>query len=178
MTIIHLKIRIPENREVKIELPEDFPVGEAEVTIEVSAQESELPWEERPWTQEELETLLTFEGKTLGEILDSGLIGIGAEGMKHITDSKDGELKVDLPENVVDGEVEVKVIIASEETPAPAIDDQPLTDEEIDALMQPNPKTGAEIVKNPAVGSWAHKGITDSVEFIKELRRKRRKKFE
>jgi hypothetical protein len=88
---------------------------------------------------------------------------------------KGGELKVDLPENVLDGEVEVKVIVANKEA---TIDDQPLTDEEIDALMRPNPKTGAEIVKNPAIGSWAHKDITDSVEFIKELRRKRREKFE
>lgn len=89
---------------------------------------------------------------------------------------KDGKLKVDLPENVVDGEVEVKVVVASEDIPA--IDDQPFTDEEIDALMRPSPKTGAEIVALGHTGGWEHKGIEDSVEFIKELRRKRREKFE
>jgi len=92
---------------------------------------------------------------------------------------KDGELKIDLPENVADGEIEVKVPLVTEQpaTSEPADEDErPLTDEEIEELMRPEPKTGAEIAKNPAIGSWAHKGITDSVEWVLEQRRKRRER--
>ena len=85
---------------------------------------------------------------------------------------RDGKIEVDLPENVVDGEVSLEVPITAN---APdSTDHQPLTDEEIDALMHPNPKTGAEIAKS-SIGSWEHKGITDSVEWIAEQRRQRRK---
>ncbi len=87
---------------------------------------------------------------------------------------KDGELHVELPNNVIDGEIEVKIPVVDDlddSTYAP-----PLTDEEIDALMKPNPKTGAEIAKNPAIGSWANKGITNSVEWVAEQRHKRRDK--
>jgi hypothetical protein len=72
---------------------------------------------------------------------------------------KNGELKVDLPENVRDGEVDV-----------------PLTDEEIEALMRPNPKTGAEIIAAGHTGGWEHKSISDSVEWLQNRRRQRREK--
>lgn len=85
MTTLHLKILIPENRELKIELPEDFPLGEAQVTIEVPAVE--VPWDERPWTEEEIKEFLSFTPSTLGEILDAGLVGAGAEDMEYIRDS-------------------------------------------------------------------------------------------
>jgi hypothetical protein len=91
---------------------------------------------------------------------------------------KDGKLNVDLPDNVADGEVEVTLPIAEEASDAHSVagDVKPLTDEEIAALMKPNPKTGAEIANNPAIGAWANYGITDSVEWIEEQRRKRREK--
>jgi hypothetical protein len=96
MVTLHVKVDVTENREVTIKLPDDFPVGEARITI---AAESES--------------------------------------------------------------------------------DAPLTDEEIQEFLRRKPgKTGAEIAQNPAIGSWAHKGITDSVEWVKELRRKRREKLE
>ncbi len=89
---------------------------------------------------------------------------------------KDGELKVDLPDDVPDGEVEVVLRVTNESPVDDKLDEAPLTDEEIVALMRPNPKTGAEIARNPAIGAWADYGITDSVEWIKEQRRKRREK--
>ncbi len=85
---------------------------------------------------------------------------------------ENGELKVDLPENVADGEVEVK--IAVEDISANV--DEPLTDEQIDALMRPSPKTGAEIIAAGHTGGWEHKGITDSVEWLQNRRRQRREK--
>lgn len=78
MATIRLKIYVPETREVEIKLPEDFPVGETEVVIEVPGKD-ETPWEESPWTKEELDEMLNFKGQTLGEILDSGLVGSGAD---------------------------------------------------------------------------------------------------
>ena len=34
------------------------------------------------------------------------------------------------------------------------------------------PKTGKEIVEQGLIGGWEHKGITDSVEWVEEQRRK------
>jgi hypothetical protein len=87
---------------------------------------------------------------------------------------KDGKITVDLPENVVDGEVIIEIPVETDK-PLPQ-NDQPLTDEEIDALMKPNPKTGAEIIALGHTGGWEHKGITDSVEWVLEQRRKHREK--
>ncbi|MBI5668319.1 MAG: hypothetical protein HZC41_09955 [Chloroflexi bacterium] len=53
---------------------------------------------------------------------------------------RDGKLNVELPDNVVDGEVEVKI-------PIPAEEDKPLTEAEIRELMTPNPKTIGEILE-------------------------------
>ncbi|MBZ0242621.1 MAG: hypothetical protein K8F24_05355, partial [Bacteroidales bacterium] len=68
----------------------------------------------------------------------------------------------------------VMVTIEAVEAVVAPNDEQPLSDAEIEELMQPNPKTGAEIAKNPAIGSWADMGIIDSVEWLVEQRRKRR----
>ncbi len=90
---------------------------------------------------------------------------------------KDGELMLDLPENVQDGEVEVRVIVEAELDASPVPDDRPLTNAEIDEFLRRKPgKTGAEIVAAGLLGGWEHKGITDSVEWVKEQRRKRREK--
>ena len=79
MAAIKLKVTIPESREVKIELPDTFPIGEAEITVEAARTEEEIPWEDRPWTQEELDEALHFTPSTMGEILESGLVGSGAD---------------------------------------------------------------------------------------------------
>ena len=84
-----------------------------------------------------------------------------------------GKLKVDLPEGLTPGEVDVTITVP---TPDELSDeDQPLTDEEIVELMRPNPKTGAEIVARlEREGGWEDKGIADGAEWVKEQRRKRR----
>jgi hypothetical protein len=87
----------------------------------------------------------------------------------------DGQLHIALPDNVTDGEVEVLVPITADTT-AVSADERPLTDDEIEALMQPNPKSGAEIIALGHTGGWEHKGIEDSVAWVKEQRRKRREK--
>lgn len=54
---------------------------------------------------------------------------------------RDGKLKVDLPDKVADGEVQVKI-------PVPGEQDEPLTEAEISALMKPNPKPIGEILED------------------------------
>jgi hypothetical protein len=88
---------------------------------------------------------------------------------------KDGQVQIDLPENVTDGEIEVRVPVETEPNTSPQ-EVLTLTDEELDALMKPNPKTGAEIIALGHTGGWKDKGITDSVEWVLEQRRKRREK--
>lgn len=65
---------ITESGELKVTLPKDHPVGSVKVTIEPAA-EGESPWEERPWTEEELQKFLDFKSLPLGEILASGVVG-------------------------------------------------------------------------------------------------------
>jgi hypothetical protein len=57
MVTLQIKVDVTEDREVKIKLPDDFPVGEAEVTIAVESPGS----------------------VTLGDILASGLVGSGSD---------------------------------------------------------------------------------------------------
>jgi hypothetical protein len=82
---------------------------------------------------------------------------------------RNGKLDVELPENVEDGEVEIKI-------PVPELDEEPLTDAEIEDMLRPEPKSGAEIVELGHTGGWEHKGIKDGVEWIEDQRRKRREK--
>lgn len=61
----------------------------------------------------------------------------------------------------------------------PDADDEPLwTETELEAMLKTEPLTGAEIVEGGFVGGWEHRGIHDSVEFLEQLRRKRREKFQ
>jgi hypothetical protein len=60
MTTIHLTGRITEKGELEVKLPEGLPPVEVEITVEIPGQPEELPWEERPWTEEELEELIRF----------------------------------------------------------------------------------------------------------------------
>jgi hypothetical protein len=88
---------------------------------------------------------------------------------------RDGKIEADLPDDVIEGEIELKVPV---ERDVISDDDAiPLwTDEELAELIKPNPKTGAEIVALGHTGGWEHKGIEDSVEWLAELRRQRREK--
>jgi hypothetical protein len=87
---------------------------------------------------------------------------------------KNGELKIDLPKNVIDGEIEVKLAVVQDEIPW---EDRPWTDEELEELLRPeSPMTGAEIVAAGLTGGWEHLGIEDSVEWLNEQKRKRNQK--
>jgi hypothetical protein len=70
MVTIHLTGRITETGELEIKLPEGLPAGEVQVTVELPAEvkPDELPWEERPWTEEEIQEMMHFEPKTAAEI--------------------------------------------------------------------------------------------------------------
>jgi hypothetical protein len=68
------------NGKLEVELPPDAREGQVEVQI------SALSTDEA-WTADELHTLLESEPSTLGEILDAGLVGIGAEAMTGQPDS-------------------------------------------------------------------------------------------
>ena len=65
--------------------------------------------------------------------------------------------------------------VGSTETSITNIDaeNQPITLEELEEFLRVKPMTGAEIVKAGFVGGWEHKGITDSVAWVEEQRRKR-----
>lgn len=89
----------------------------------------------------------------------------------HITET--GELRIDdLPAGLPPGQVQVTIEVpAHEEIPW---EERPWTDEEIAAMNQIEPKTGVEIVAAGHTGGWEDYGITDSVEWVEEQRRKRR----
>ncbi|MBZ0281049.1 MAG: hypothetical protein K8L97_09925 [Anaerolineae bacterium] len=87
-----------------------------------------------------------------------------------------GDIEVEIPKDFPAGEV--MLTIEAVEAVVVPIDEPPLTDAEIEELMRPKPKTGAEIVALGHTGGWEHKGITDSVEWIDEQRRKRREQRE
>lgn len=75
--------------------------------------------------------------------------------------TEDGKIEVDLLEGWQAGEIRVEVQI------------EPVyTEEELDELIQFNPKPANEI----QTGGWEDAGIEDSVEFVENLRRKRREK--
>src|SRR5689334_18354822 len=72
MTIIELSGRINESGELEVKLPPGLPAGEVHVSIELpanAADSGDVPWEQRPWTQEEIRELLKFgQAKTGAEI--------------------------------------------------------------------------------------------------------------
>lgn len=82
----------------------------------------------------------------------------------YITES--GELRIALPEGLPPGEVQVTIEVPVSEVPT-------WTDDEIREMTRIEPKTGAEIVAAGHVGGWENYGITDSVEWVEEQRRKR-----
>jgi hypothetical protein len=78
----------------------------------------------------------------------------------------DGKLQVDLPPDVPPGEVEVIINM-----PEPARANPPLwTDEEIQQVMQVDPKTGSEIARMLDEMEPGFEHITDSAAWIEEQR--------
>jgi len=78
----------------------------------------------------------------------------------------DGLLQFEPPRNLPPGEVEITLQIPE--------GNESFTDEEIKDLLTFTPTSGADVVAAGLVGGWEHKGITDSVAFVEELRRKQR----
>jgi hypothetical protein len=50
------------------------------------------------------------------------------------------------------------------------------TQEELERAVRIEPMSGSEMVKAGLTGGWEHLGITDSVEWVEEQRRKRRER--
>jgi len=78
-----------------------------------------------------------------------------------------GELKLELPSGLPAGEVWITIEIPEE----PA-----WTEDELKRALQITPMTGAEIVAAGLTGGWEDMGITDSVAWVAEQRRKRRER--
>ena len=79
---------------------------------------------------------------------------------------ENGELKVELPDNVVDGEVEVTIPISDEdELPW---EERAWTEAELTDMLNFEGKSLGDI----ETGGWENLGITDSLEFVEDVRRK------
>jgi hypothetical protein len=96
-----------------------------------------------------------------------------------------GKLEVDLPETGLKVGDELKVIVEIPEKVDEEIpwEERPWTKEELRELMTPDPKTGAEIVAMIKSGEldtseWVAMNITDSVEWIEQMREQERKNRE
>ena len=86
---------------------------------------------------------------------------------------RDGKIEAELPDNAVEGEIELRIVVETESSDIQA-PDPGWSDEELGRVVDPQPKSGAEIVASGHTGGWEHKGIEDSVEWIKAQRARRR----
>lgn len=81
MVMIQLTGKITENGKLEVELPEGLPPGDVQITLQTAAPaEEEIPWEDRPWTDEEITEMMRVTPKTGAEIvaeIKGGLIGDG-----------------------------------------------------------------------------------------------------
>lgn len=91
----------------------------------------------------------------------------------HLTGqvTEDGELVFETPKNLPPGTAKITI-----ELPAEAADNEDFTEEEIRELRAIKPKSGREIVESGLTGGWEHKGITDSVAWVEEQRRKQKER--
>jgi hypothetical protein len=88
----------------------------------------------------------------------------------RVTD--EGELVFDAPKNLPPGEAKITIEVPANAAPL----EQDFTDEEIKEMLTFTPKSGKEIVEQGLVGGWEDMGITDSVAWVEEQRRKRRER--
>ncbi len=72
MATIELWGRINEAGKLEVDLPDGLPPTEVRVRIDVPADKlQEIPWEQRPWTEEELREAITFHpAKSGAEIIE------------------------------------------------------------------------------------------------------------
>ncbi|MBL8165539.1 MAG: hypothetical protein JNJ61_26385 [Anaerolineae bacterium] len=78
----------------------------------------------------------------------------------------DGQLRFDVPDDLPLGDVDITL-----EFPSP---EEQFTEAEVKDMLTFIPTSGAEIIADGLVGGWEDLGITDSVTFVDELRRKQR----
>jgi hypothetical protein len=78
----------------------------------------------------------------------------------------DGQLRLDVPHNLPPGEVAITLEFPDF--------DEAFTEDELKDLLTFTPTSGAEVVAAGLVGGWEHKGITDPVAWVEDLRRKQR----
>ncbi len=72
MATIRLKGYITETGEIKVDLPENHPVGEVDLTIESLPEDAKISHEVITWTQEELDDVLNFNPVPANEIETGG----------------------------------------------------------------------------------------------------------
>lgn len=77
---LHLKVIVTEDRQLKIDLPDEVPVGEHEILFQIA-----MPTEvDDPITKEEMQSYLT---PATGVEIVTMLKEMGTTGWEHITDS-------------------------------------------------------------------------------------------
>lgn len=84
-----------------------------------------------------------------------------------------------LHKETIDALIEIRHRVGAE-VQGESVDEDVPSDEEIHQLLTDlgnNPLSGKEMVEQGLVGGWEDKGITDSVAWLEEHRRKRREKF-
>lgn len=83
MTIYELHGRINEKGELEVTLPQHLPPQPVRVVVELQAAET-LPWEERPWTAEELAEMLPAAepgtGAEIADLIESGEVDLSSWG--------------------------------------------------------------------------------------------------
>lgn len=79
--------------------------------------------------------------------------------------TEEGELEIKLPEGLPAGEARITIEISPGEA---------WTQEELERAVRIEPMSGSEMVQAGLTGGWETLGITDSVEWVEEQRRKRR----
>jgi len=82
--------------------------------------------------------------------------------------TSDGQLLFDVPEDLPPGDVDITLEIRDT--------DEQFTEAEIKDLLTFTPTSGAQIVAEGLVGGWEDMGITDSVTWVEEQRRKQRER--
>ena len=96
--------------------------------------------------------------------------------------TEDGEIRANLPDNWLPGEIAIEVQIADAGDDGVVIDfntpwaSLPWTEEELAESFDFQPSTLGEILREGLLGGWEDRGITDSVEWVKEQRRKSRER--
>jgi hypothetical protein len=83
---IQLKAYITASGEIKAELPKNHPVGAVTLIIEPETTAA-MSWELQAWTADELNEMLAFHPRTLGDIQDYLQANAGSE-LDYITDSE------------------------------------------------------------------------------------------